>query len=434
MQKLGKILAVLICLGAVQAAAQIQVTVLSAEDAKPVSGAHLAADGKIWNTDEQGVVYAPLKVGSKVRVSHLSFRDTIFTVGSKQRQTLYLFPATNILAGVNVSDKPYAVFAPEEEHVFDFCFRGDTLLVLTYEKERMMRKASQQSDELYTGCALVVIAPSGNILKRLPLPDYVTGFHKDFGQRTFILGNKFCKLVQVQKGKVSLWEVNLLDFEEKVLPVSARLNGSYYYDDYRWHYPEFSYFKYDTLTKQKARIRTISDAFTMELFRASYRHLQNHEKLRAWRMEKKTGIDKEVHAAYMSGFQNSPFYQELYAPLFVSRDTVYIFDHHNDRLFKHNENGSGIDSIEISYHRKSDVKFADKIATDTNQKSFWAVYKKTGKTILKAIDLQNGSTGKTHSLYHLYPENIRLHNGEVYYTYRKTGGEKTRHLFRERID
>ena len=426
------IIAFISCLLALSATSQSRIVLRSAVDSSSVPHANISWKKNLWTTDKAGSAYLNVPFGERVEISHISFRDTSIGINKESERFIYLKPSSNILSGVTISDKPYAVFAPEKEHVFDYCFRGDTLLVLTYEKERMMRKVNEQSDEMYVGCALVVISPTGNIIASLPLPDFTTGFHHF--ENTFVLGLDFCKVLRWKDTTPYLQNIDRSAFEEKIMPVKAVLKNQVYFDDFRWHYPEFTYFRYDITRNIKAKIRTICDDFTMELFRASYKYLKNRDKLKAWRMEMNTGVDKEVYAGYMAGFQKNLFYRSTYAPLFLMSDTLYIFDHYSDYIYRHHSLGTLLDSIPISYHRDKNFHFSEAVVKDSSEKRFWVVGRRGGKAVLKTIDLHNGKVEKSHSIYHIFPENIQVNKGHIYYIYRRTGSKKTKHLFVERVD
>jgi hypothetical protein len=172
----------------------------------------------------------------------------------------------------------------------------------------------------------------------------------------------------------------------------------------------------------------------MELFRAEYKYMDNRDKLTAIRMETKTGIDKEIYGAYMSGFQHSLYYREIYAPLFSINDSVLIFDHHNDLLFIHDRQGHAIDSLAISYHQARRKKFSQKLIRDRGSDKFYGLFHKNGRGFLRPINLLTGEGGNFIEMYYRYPENMKVRDNRVYYVYRKTGSAKTRHLFVEKLD
>src|SRR5690606_6575485 len=148
----------------------------------------------------------------------------------------------------------------------------------------------------------------------------------------------------------------------------------------------------------------------MELFRAEYKYLSKPDKLKARRLEYKTGIDKEIFGAYMSGFANHHYYQKLYAPLFGYGDSLLIFDHHSNQIFLHNGIGTRLDSVDIHYHKNRNLRFKNEIINDAQTRSFYGVFEKSGIKALREIDPFSGESLEIIDLYYAYPENIKVCN------------------------
>lgn len=416
-------------------AQQIQIKLIDEKSGEPIENAHLSYKNTKAVTNKNGIASINVSRNTEILISHISYNDTtiIVTNPTAKEFIIRLSPKMNTLTGVEISAKPQCIFAPEKTHVFDFEIRNDTLIVLTYQREKMMRSQNRQSESLYLGCQLLLVSPSGNILDSIPLPDYIKSFYTDPLGNIFILAENQILYTEIKSGALEISQVKNDDFQTLIKPLSGSSKTAYFFNDYEWDYPEFNYFALTKNSDNKYLVRTIKDDFTMELFRAEYKYLSNYDKLRAIRLEYKTGIDKEIFGAYMSGFAHHIYYHKLYAPLFNYGDSLFVFDHHSNQIFLHNGTGSNLDSTEIHYHQNRTLKFKDEIINDTKTNSYYGVFEKSGIKALRKIDPFSGESQEIIHFYYSYPEKIKVRNNKIYYIYRKTGGQNTKHLFVEQI-
>ncbi len=404
-------------------AQHLQIKIIDKETSEPIENAHLTYSNKKKITNKDGLVLINATRNTELHISHISYNDTIVFVSPHvvKEYTIRLSTKLNTLAGVEISTKPLCIFAPHKTHVFDFEIQNDTLIVLTYKREKMMRSQSRQSESLYLGCQLLLVSPSGNILDSIPLPDYIKSFYTDPLGNLFTIAENQIFFTEIKSGTLAISSVKNDDFQNLIKPLSGNSKTTYFFNDYEWDYPEFNYYALTKNSDKKYLVRNVKDDFTMELFRAEYKYLSNQDKLKAVRLEYKTGIDKEIFAAYMSGFAHNIYYHKLYAPLFNYGDSLFIFDHHSNQIFLHNGTGVNLDSTEIHYHQNRILKFKDEIINDSETNSFYGVFEKSGIKALRKIDPFSGESREIINLYYSYPEKIKVHNRKIYYIYRKTG-------------
>jgi hypothetical protein len=171
----------------------------------------------------------------------------------------------------------------------------------------------------------------------------------------------------------------------------------------------------------------------MDLYRSEFKYVSPKEKLWAYRQELKTGIDNEVWVGATS-FTNSLYYEPLYAPLFVKEDTVLIFDHYNDMLFKVNSKLQKIDSTAITYHKfKEGKNWEQPLLKDKGEQKVFALFERGGYYYLKRINLTNGQTKTAFKLYYRFVEQSKVKNGYAYYIYRPLESTQRKFLYRELI-
>lgn len=417
-----------------QSSRLISVKIVDAISQKGIQGVHIKQSNKLVISNKSGVASVEVPEKATLQLSHISYRDTTVVINSKLSLVfIQLQPNISNLPTAQVSNEAYAVFSPETTHVFDYEFISDTLLVLTYEKEQMFRKEQDQSEDMFLGCELIVVSPSGNITHTTTLPDYTIGFHRDGLNQLFVKGKNFTKMISLTPYGISFSDVDINVFVSQILPLKNSSELAYYFDDQIWDYPEFTHYSKTIIEGEVSAIRTVRDDFTMELFRAAYKYMSNRDKLKAIRLEYETGIDKEIYGAYMSGFHHSLYYESIYAPMFCLGDTAAIFDHHNHFIYFHNLEGIPIDSVELTYSEKAMGKFDRQLVQDPEGEDIYAVYKKNGRKYLRKVSLINGMAGEKIVLYYPYPEKIKVIGSRVYYIYRKSESRNTKHLYAEHL-
>ena len=434
MKKLAAIVLVLSCIHAKSQQVMEFVLADQALEGKVISKAAVFTDQKNTISRRSGYVKISVFKDECVQIKHVSYRDT--SICHQQilaADTIWLSRKINHLQSVDISAKPYVLFKDEESHVMDFEFIDDSLLILTYEKEKMFRRSTEQSKSLYQGCKLLLVSPNSKVLEEHAMIDLVEGFYKDVLGQIFVITENTVFHVQVNRERLHLEPVNRQFFDERINPVKAAIDSNFVMDNYVWHYPEFSFFIQSPDSEKPEIMRTIRDNFTMELFRAEYKYMNNRDKLWAIRKEMETGVDKEVLAAYRTGFQSSLYYQSLYAPVFEWRNSYLVFDHHNGFIYRHDSVGISIDSVSIEYLNIRHQKFTDEIIADKSQDEFYAVFKKSGIKYLGNLNIDSGKAEDISRLYYPYPENIKIRDGSAYYLYRKPEDAQYTYLYSESI-
>jgi hypothetical protein len=134
----------------------------------------------------------------------------------------------------------------------------------------------------------------------------------------------------------------------------------------------------------------------------------------------------------------------IYCPIVFVKDTIYVFDFEQDKLKKFTENGIPVSETDISFHRttyRKDSRIGNtwdrNIIVDKALGKCYAQFSKDGHVTLKEIDLQTGTIKKTIELTrHVFPENIQIHNGIVYYKFidvRQVNGRDCRSLYKMQL-
>jgi hypothetical protein len=211
--------------------------------------------------------------------------------------------------------------------------------------------------------------------------------------------------------------------------------GNYYFNNQWEKYPAFNYYFSGPKDTLAHLLQAISNADLLNLYNFEYYYLSPPVQLEARRMADFYKTDVHIIAALMSGFTQSLFYEALYAPLFILKDTICIFNHHNDFLYHYTKQNHLIDSIKISYHHpKNWREWKKQLFVDESENKVYAFFSKDGRHYLKQINFQTGKEVLTYKLKHHSAERIKIKDGFVYYVYRPFGSTQERFLYRERIE
>lgn len=412
---------------------------ISAIDGVAVQNVNIVVEGRTGGTisNKDGNFTIEAHIGELLHFSHVSFYDTSLMVFFKMKEVnLVLREKTEKLKTVEIMNDrpPDVVFGHAKMHVADLELVEDGLLLLTYDKERRMKAHYRAHEVIYRYPKLVLADRDQNILDIEYLAGEAIDLHRDHLGRTFIVGRRQVHLVELNEKEISLIEVPLKQFQEEIEPCVAILNDKVYFSNYDADYPSFSYFSFNLQDSSYNELCTIEDTPLMDLFRSQYKYMSGHDKVLAMDMELSTGVDAEIIAAYMTGFQHDKYYDPLYAPMFVQNDEVLVFDHYNNVLRKYREDQTELGKVELSHHtRKPRRDWKKKLLHDETTGAIYTLHEKCGKLMLYEIDIETGQVGLPFVLFYKYAENLHVDNGEVYYIYRPFGSLQKKYLYKEEI-
>lgn len=322
-----------------------------------------------------------------------------------------------------VSAAPDTVFGSKEISVSDFEFYEDHFVMLVYEKR------------LDKGSKVIYVDQDQRILSSFTVPDVAKEMYKDAMGKIHVVCEHKVYQVDIQDDVLHLFPLEKDFYERQVKPwVDTTGDGKIYYSNFVWYYPEFDYYAYDTKDTTFKKIYTVTDEPLMELYRAQYKYVDGHDKVLAMNAEIQTGIDKEIWVAIWTGFPNSIYYHQLYAPMFIKEDTILIFDHYTNKMYRFNSENEPIDSIDISYHIASDKRdWEELLLKDAETNAIFSVFLRGGKYYLKELNTSTGEVKKVYRLTYKYPERLKVKDNYAYYIYRPFESPQKKFLYKERL-
>jgi len=424
--------------------------VVSLKTGKPIKRANISNEkGKVLaTTNELGEFRIKFSFSNKesriFEISNVSFdtkfielKKTDFKSASVLIRTIVLstriisFPAIDV---THIIIPPDTVYGLPEYNIGDFCFIGDKTLLLVYTKEKRWKKAEDQKKTYYEGCKLELLDSLNKKIDSYNLDGLFYGMYTQYLNEVFLTSPVKNYKINIYNDLISLDEIDLTSFKDFIEPVVDSIDNTVIATTFNPQIPAFEYFSFDKVDSIYQTIHQVEDEELLSVFRSEYKYLDGRGKLNAVRYEQDTGVDKEIIAAFMSGFVNSMFVKPLYAPAFTIEDTLLIFDHYQDKIFRYNSSSQLIDSVSIRYHKlQKKIRWKKEIIRDKENGSFHALFEKNGYSYLYEINTSSGEIENINKLFFKYAERLRIKNGEVYYIYRPFESSQKKFLYKEKL-
>lgn len=415
-----------------------KVVLRDAEEKKqPIRNAELTVEQKnglekqLFVSNSKGeVIFRGEDRKASVVVKHVAYEplDTVLVnTGSKGdtiTHQLFLslksYESTDII--VTNPFKPVPVFGSDRLSVEDFELLSDgKMVLLTY--ERKLRK----------GAEVLLVDDEQKVLDARNAGDNAKQLVHDFRGNVHLVTSGSVYHLFPDGETIQLYKMEKAYYDKYVQPVIDTMDNRIYFSNYQEMYPAVDFFSFDKLDSVYTKLTSVTDEVMMEMYLAEYKYVDVRTKLWAREMEQELGVDKEIIVG-ATVFSNSILYKEIYAPLFLKEDTIYVFDYYRELMKVYDCDGKPIDSISISHHiqpRKTGWK--NQLLQDRYTGQVYAVYEKAGTTTLRAIDLATGKTGEGIVLHYKYVDKLEVYNNSAYYIYRPFESAQKKFLYRERL-
>ena len=347
----------------------------------------------------------------------LLFSIAFFSFLSLKGQKTYELPEVSVFNKGKVD----TVFGTWKYSVADYEFIDDKILILTFKKS--LEKPS-----------LRLIDMNQKVLSSFDLPDVAQKFYKDYMGYVNVLCANHIYMVIIKNDVLHLVSLPVEDYKKFIMPCVDSAHSSIYFSNYQRDYPEFTYYAYNSSEKIFQPIKKVGDPEVIHDYNMEYYFLQSKERLQVRKIANYYGIDFHRVAATMNGYTNSIYYTPLYSPLFVMDDTICVFDHSSNAIFKYDGKLKLLDSIPIVYnHPKSWREWKNEVIIDKEANKAYALYQKNGFYYLKRINMFTGKIEGSFKLTNQYVEKIKIKGNYVYYIYRPFESLQEKFIYKELI-
>jgi len=322
---------------------------------------------------------------------------------------------------VTAPGTPRVVYQSDRLHVEDFEVlpKGDIVL-LTYPKR--LKKGSE-----------LVLFDGLKVIQSFQVPDIAQELTRDYLGNVHVLCEENVFGVHPEGHEIGISSLSRDYFLKYLAPIIDTNRSKMYFSNFNPDYPAFDYFAYDQADSVYSKLLSIEDELMMELYRSEYKWVDVRTKLWARTKEMETGVDAEIWVG-ANYFTQSPYYKELYAPLFHRNDSLFVFDYYRDLLFHMDNNGSKQDSIPIYHHyRKKQTGWRSELIQDRLTGVIYALYDRHGYTYIGRVDTRTGNIEGQVKLNYRFVSKVQIFNNEVYYVYRPYESPQKKYLYKERL-
>ncbi len=404
--------------------------VISSTTKLPLSRVNVQIDGTTQSTltNDDGFFELQGKSDSLLLVfQYIGYEKKYLYITAANRLNLLvaLDPKDIKLNEVTIRASPLdTVFISQRSHVLDYDFYGTNILLITF-------------GNTLTKAKLVLLNPLFDTLQVLSIPEKPERLFKDcLGNNHLICATHVYLIYDNSTSLQLLQPVERTEFENVTIPCIASDSANLYfmqksgakeikmnYFDVETHNHVVGYFSFNRVTKKQSPLLTIADEKTLAMKAEEERFSSQKNAAGAYRSE----VAKEADRLYAE----NAIYKEVFAPLQLIRDTIYVFDFINSRIACYSSTGTILKQVEITFHQTA--TWRHEIYFDEVQQKVYASFRRDGITELKEINLQTGLLGEAIRIPFPYVGKISVHDGYVYFLYLDKDYAATKYVSRIRI-
>lgn len=126
-------------------------------------------------------------------------------------------------------------------------------------------------------------------------------------------------------------------------------------------------------------------------------------------------------------------YRPISSYMYRIGDYLCIFNTTDATIEFHKPDGSYSYKLKLAVEKISSGKWSREIITDDSGKKVYTTFIRNGECSLYRIDLNNGELHQTVTLFHSYPDKLKILGGFVYYLYSPAGPAGNKGLYRQRL-
>jgi hypothetical protein len=290
--------------------------------------------------------------------------------------------------------------------VTDYCFIGDSILYSGF----CYRYSKKQNPWL------VMIAPNGDTVF-----SYCTGIEGEFWQdclgNTHYLTEKTAYQIVFEKNSVSLeYPTDIDEFLSVMESCKFESNGKLLFSTFSDRNQILVYYLADTVTYETEIFRTIADEVKLNMlaFEGLFFSMGPPPNDHDMRFEEM-------------------MYEPVFAPIIKTDDTIAIINYTDSRIELYDTLFNEIGTKEIYFQNSKYCE--DEIASDPDGGRVFAVFERNGKISVKEIFINIGTTGEELAIPDFtWIDNIKVHDGKLYFLYREKYSGELRALYRMFLD
>ena len=349
-------------------------------------------------------------------------------LSNQSELTFYLTPTSNMNSLILEGSKVQSVYENDFEHVFDYSFLNDTLIVLSYMN---LGKPNNPDKTPYKNCALTALR-YGEILDRKVIPDNIHQLFDYPDGGLFLEAKDTSYILTRTPEKLSVSGFDFQGYKNFIsLAYAATDDAVFFIFEYPF-LPMLAHKMYSHSANETYLFQTIENREYTQKISDDFEMLSERELVAAKNLEESTGINYRMFAPYLRSFYLYRNLTRPYAPGFLVNDEVIIFDHINNMAYYYDSNGVFIRSIGM-YHNNLAREKLVKMIQDPFSENLYTLHDKGGVFYLRKVDSKTGASGWPFKLNRPFAEKVKVFENHVYYLHKSAIDEKIKHLVREEL-
>ncbi|NEN25495.1 hypothetical protein G3O08_18545 [Cryomorpha ignava] len=398
----------------------------------PVSKVHVRMGKYSTKTDYEGKFTLRITQDESLILSHSSYNTQKIPYKAAitiKNATYYLTPSSGSANMIMEGAEVQPIYTPEFEHVFDYTFLGDTLIVLSY--MNLGKPENKLDDKPYINCTFTAMY-LGEMIERKVMPNNIQKLFHHPGGTVFLEGLDTCYVLNRKPNDLNVSGFSYTDYQDFVSLAYAETEQSIFYAYSYPYIPQVAHKMYNFSDDEIYLLRLVQNREYFDKVNDDYAMLTEGEIKSAMAFEKQTGINHRMFSTYLRSFRILRDIAAPYAPGFLVGDEVIIFDHRNSSVSYYDSNGK-YKHFQGMFHNTLVKEELVKMIQDPYTKQLYTLHNKAGVMYLRKVDTQTGATGRPLKLHYPFAENVKVFENYVYYLHKAPADVKYNHLVRQKL-
>ena len=379
-------------------------------------------------TDNFGKTTITAHLGDAVVFSHISYEQKTMKV-SNENMLVVLNAKTNMLPEAEiVENAPHLAYKNKEVWIVDYIVGKEGITAIT--------TIGKTSHLLHLGFEQDTLS-----IRQIDTK-YENLFRDVFGNIHLVGPDSTYQIYSDRETMYLLYGTLREKFDKTFAPIAALTDSILVTKQAFYYGQELAFFKVNRNTR---KTELLCDVYGESLEMAKNWDRDNNRLLRLQNIDTSLFYNPVENPEYRSEVVDNIYkklmLKELYVPIFNVNNLIYIFDFQKDAIYKYNNLGDYLDRTEIAFHRgfrnSINKNWENHIIYDDATNECYAQFTKDGIVTLKKINLKTGNIDASYTLdSHVFPENIQIHNGTVYYKFidvRQVNGRDCRSLYKMQL-
>lgn len=356
----------------------------------------------------------------ELQFSHVSYKN-LEIAWKKTEKNIEVFLETNIvnIPEINIFGVPQIAFADVEYQIYDYEIFHENILLVVYEKRLSKSK-------------LLLVDKDQKAICMKDISGTPVGMYKDCIGDINLITFYYPFKITLNSGCLSVSHAKQ-NWQNKINKpcVTQSKNGLFFYYYYGPARLSVDYSFFNPITKNDSVFRQVKDTIAMNELKDKLEKNDAQPVSRGSMADIKVGEwegdDKETFS--QQTLENRK--KTVYAPMLAFRDSLYIFNHCDNKIEVYSMNARLKRSINIKYHKNDGWKY--KIFLDKATNSVYTCFFRNNIYEFFEIDLQTGELKNPCKIYNNWIDKVQIHAGNIYYIYKPAQYNFKKCLYKQKL-